>query len=77
MKAVGIISYITYSSHLNYGATLHGYAFQRVLKEKFGVDSKIINYIPRLLEKENLRYPFLNPWKIKLKDKSFIGGVSG
>ena len=58
---VALISFITHSSHLNYGATLHGYAFQRVLT-KHNIDSRVIRYIPKLLKnKDNLKYPILNP----------------
>ncbi len=58
-KLVGIISFITNSSHLNYGATLHGYAFQQVLHGK-GVDSVVIDYFPKAVEGDNLKYPILN-----------------
>lgn len=58
-KKVAIISYVTNSSHLNYGATLHGYAFQQVLHKK-GVDSVVIDYLPKSVECDNLRYPILN-----------------
>ena len=58
-KLIGIISFITNSSHLNYGATLHGYAFQQVLHRK-GVDSVIIDYFPKAVEGDNLKYPILN-----------------
>lgn len=61
---IGIISFITYSSHLNYGATLHGYAFQRFLKRYFGLNSIILKYIPKAIQKENLKNPILNPWKL-------------
>lgn len=57
---VGIISYVTHSSHLNYGATLHGYAFQSYLKKKHNIDSDIIDYMPKALDGENLKYPILN-----------------
>ena len=57
---VALISFITHSSHLNYGATLHGYAFQQVLS-KYGIDSRVIRYIPKLLKKDNLKYPILIP----------------
>lgn len=57
---IGIISYITHSSHLNYGATLHGYAFQKYLKKKYNLDTKILRYIPKALSGENQKYPFLN-----------------
>lgn len=57
---VGIISFVTNSSHLNYGATLHGYAFQKFLKTRFGIESEIIDYFPKALIGENLKYPILN-----------------
>lgn len=58
-EKVAIISFITHSSHLNYGATLHGYAFQQYLL-KYGVDSIVIDYIPKVVAKDNLKYPILN-----------------
>lgn len=61
MRKIGIISFITHSSHLNYGATLHGYAFQQYLKKRYGIDTIIIKYIPKALIGENLKYPILNP----------------
>lgn len=59
---IAVISFVTNSSHLNYGATLHGYAFQKYLKQKYNVDCIIIDYIPKALSKDNLKYPILNPW---------------
>lgn len=50
---------MTNSSHLNYGATLHGYAFQQVLHQK-GIDSIVIDYFPKAVEGDNLKYPILN-----------------
>lgn len=50
---------MTNSSHLNYGATLHGYAFQQVL-HRMGVDSVVIDYFPKAVEGDNLKYPILN-----------------
>ena len=57
---VAIISFVTNSSHLNYGATLHGYAFQKYLDKKCGVKSVIIDYLPKVVESDNLKYPILN-----------------
>lgn len=59
-SSIGIISFATNSSHLNYGATLHGYAFQRYLLKTFNVPSTIIDYFPKALNGENLKYPILN-----------------
>lgn len=64
---IAIISYITHSSHLNYGATLHGFAFQHFLRSK-GANSTIIDYFPKALNGENLKYPILN----KRKGRSYI-----
>jgi len=44
---------------LNYGATLHGYAFQQVLHRK-GVNSVVIDYFPKAVDGDNLKYPILN-----------------
>lgn len=57
---IGIISYNINSKHLNYGAALHSYAFQKYL-EKFGCDSVIINYLPLKIENYHIKYPILNP----------------
>ena len=62
-KLVGIISYGTYSDHMNYGAYLHAYAFQKVL-EQYGVDSVIIDYRAKSLSYHSLKYPILNYWNI-------------
>lgn len=59
VRKIGIISFVTNSSHLNYGATLHGYAFQQIL-HKNGVDSVVIDYMPKVVEGDNLKYPILN-----------------
>lgn len=56
---VGIMSYALHSKHMNYGATLHSYAFQQILK-KYGIDSIIIDYVALDMEGYNLKYPLLN-----------------
>lgn len=56
---VGIISYGTYSDHMNYGACLHAYAFQKVLKD-LGQDSVIIDYKSKSLSHHSLKFPILN-----------------
>ena len=58
-RKIAIISFVTNSSHLNYGATLHGYAFQQYLHQK-GVDSIVIDYYPKAVDGDNLKYPILN-----------------
>lgn len=66
-RLVAIISYNIHSSHMNYGAALHSYAFQEYLKD-LGIDSVIIDYYPRNLEKYNIKYPFLNNlrfWRVR------------
>ncbi len=63
-KLIGIVSYNFYSQHMNYGASLHSYAFQQYLR-KLNVDSIIIAYIPKLLDDYNLKYPILNYNRIK------------
>ena len=56
---VGIISINKYSVHMNYGAALHSFAFQKVL-DKQGIDNVIIDYYPKFMEGYNLKYPLLN-----------------
>ncbi len=56
---VATISFTTYSKHLNYGAVLHGWAFQRIL-ERMGCRSAVIDYIPRNLDGYSLKWPFLS-----------------
>lgn len=58
-KKVAIVSYNIHSNHMNYGAALHSYAFQQYLKG-MGVESIIIDYIPKVLEYYNIKYPILN-----------------
>lgn len=57
---IAFISYVTHSSHLNYGATLHGYAFQKVLNRMGGGKNVVIDYLPVPVEFDNLKYPILN-----------------
>lgn len=47
---------------LNYGAMLHGWATQQVLK-KWNIDTEIIDFIPRYIEGGNLKYPILTSIK--------------
>lgn len=64
---VAIVSFNKHSNHMNYGAVLHSYAFQKYLSNN-GIDSVIIDYIPLSLEKYNFKYPILNNkrfWEIK------------
>lgn len=70
-KLVGLVSYNVYSEHMNYGAALHSYAFQKYL-EKLGIPSVIIAYKPKELDNYNVKYPILNIKTIK----SFRGYVS-
>ena len=57
--AVATISYTTHSKHFNYGAVLHGWAFQQVLT-RMGCDSLVIDYLPRGLEGYNFKWPVFN-----------------
>ena len=59
-KLIAIISYNINSKHLNYGAALHSYAFQKYL-EKMGCKSVIVNYTPLKIENYHIKYPILNP----------------
>ena len=56
---VATISYTTHSKHFNYGAMLHGWAFQRVLAG-MGCASVVIDYVPRSLEGYSFKWPVLN-----------------
>lgn len=58
-KKIGIVSYNIHSYHLNYGTALHTYAFQQYLNKR-GVNSVILNYVPKNLEGYNMKYPILN-----------------
>lgn len=57
---IGIISINRYSKHLNYGAALHSFAFQRYL-DKYGLDNTIIDYMPRFMKHYSMQFPFLTP----------------
>lgn len=61
---IAIISYNINSKHLNYGAALHSYAFQKYL-EKHGCKSVIINYTPRKIENYHILFPILNKFTPK------------
>ena len=55
---VAIITINKYSKYLNYGATLHSYAFQKKL-DSLGIDNVLIDYKPRFMKRVNLKYPIL------------------
>ena len=59
MKKIAFISYSLHSCHMNYGAALHGYAFQKYL-EKNNIESVMLDYYPQDLERYNIKYPVLN-----------------
>ena len=61
--SVAIISYTTHSRHFNYGAVLHGYAFQRYLAER-GCDVTVVDYIPKELERYHWKWPVLNAGRL-------------
>ena len=60
---VALISYTTHSKHFNYGAALHGYAFQRYLSER-GCDATVVDYVPRELEGYHWKWPILNAGRL-------------
>ena len=62
-SSVAIISYTTHSRHFNYGAVLHGYAFQRYLEER-GCDVTVVDYIPKELERYHWKWPVLNAGRL-------------
>ena len=62
-KLIGIVSYNIHSYHLNYGTALHTFAFQQYLKKR-GVDSIVLDYVPRSLENYNMKYPIFNDMRI-------------
>lgn len=59
LKMVGIISYNIHSSHMNYGAALHSFAFQ-VYLQRLGVNSVVVDNYPQNMEGYSIKYPFLN-----------------
>lgn len=66
-EMVGIISYNIHSSHMNYGAALHSFAFQVYLR-RLGVNSVVVDYYPQNMEGYSIKYPFLNYlrfWRIR------------
>lgn len=62
MPNVAVVSYITHSRHLNYGATLHGWAFQQALK-RMGCESVVIDYLPRSLKNHHFKWPILDTFR--------------
>lgn len=60
---IALISYTTHSKHFNYGAALHGYAFQRYLAER-GCDVTVVDYIPKELERYHWKWPLLNAGRL-------------
>lgn len=63
MKTVAIISYNIHSNHMNYGAALHSYAFQQYL-QKIGIESIVVDYVPKTLENYHIKYPIFNYCRI-------------
>lgn len=61
---VATISYTTHSRHLNYGAVLHGWAFQQVLK-RMGCESIAIDYLPRDLARYHFKWPVLGAFRVR------------
>lgn len=62
---VATISYTTRSRHLNYGATLHGWAFQQILI-RLGCRPVVIDYLARTLVRHHFKWPVLDAlrgWK--------------
>lgn len=59
---VGIFSYNKYSLYMNFGAALHSVAFQKVL-DKYGVESYIVDYRSKHVEKFNFNNLFLTNLK--------------
>lgn len=58
---IGTLSLNINNNDLNYGALLHSWAFQQVLKNKLKVlDTEIIDYIPNHFNGLNLKYPILS-----------------
>lgn len=70
---IGIISINRYSVHMNYGAALHSFAFQKFL-DKQKLDNIIINYYPNFMNGYHLKYPILNARTLKEAIKWIIGG---
>ena len=62
MSQVATISFTTHSRHLNYGAVLHGWAFQQVLK-RMGCESVVIDYLPRSLKNHRFKWPILDTFR--------------
>lgn len=60
---------------MNYGAALHSYAFQQYLKKK-GVNSIIIDYIPKNMKGYNIKYPILNIGNF-LQLRRFVSNIIG
>jgi hypothetical protein len=70
---VGIISINFRQRNLNYGATLHSFAFQKYL-DKYNVDNVIIDYLPQFLYKKyRMDFPILNAFLPRLRLKTVLG----
>lgn len=66
-KKIAFISYALHSSHMNYGAALHGYAFQKFLQKR-NIDSTMIDYYPQDLDGYSIKYPVFNNmrfWRVR------------
>ncbi|MFI3299345.1 MAG: polysaccharide pyruvyl transferase family protein [Rikenellaceae bacterium] len=58
-KKIAIISINKYSTHLNYGAALHSYAFQQYLN-RLGYENIIVDYLPEFMKNYHIKYPVFN-----------------
>lgn len=58
---IGTLSLNINTNDLNYGALLHSWAFQQILKKEFKIlDTEIIDYVPNHFKGLNLKYPILS-----------------
>lgn len=68
---IAIISYNINSVWSNYGAVLHSWAFQQMLKE-LGYESEVLDYLVDDFQKYNFKYPALSRGKLSYKSRFFL-----
>jgi len=68
---IGVISFNIHSVWSNYGAVLHSWAFQQVLKS-LGVENKIIDYVVDDFEFYNFKFPALSRVKLPFRTRLIL-----
>ena len=75
MNAIGIISYNINGNFTNYGSALQSWALSQALDKvgaAFGVQSKLVDYCPKVLEDCDVLNPFKRMWDTDEKSRRMV-----